>query len=165
MGGLRRLVAVLLWLAAIAWAWSRRQALIDAGRQLGEVVFGSTPAVGPTSGRFGGSVSAPPTAADETLAVQRELAERAPAGAGRPGAGADVDVEADAGAVGAGGTPAGAVPGDGTRECPDDHPIKGNASSMIYHAPGQASYANTIAEFCFASAEAAEAAGYRPPRR
>jgi hypothetical protein len=62
-------------------------------------------------------------------------------------------------------TPVGAIPGDGTAACPDDHPIKGNASSMIYHQPGQPSYDRTVAEFCFTSTEAAEAAGYRAPRR
>lgn len=62
-------------------------------------------------------------------------------------------------------TPVGAIPGDGTATCPDDHPIKGNASSMIYHQPGQPSYERTVAEFCFTSAEVAEAAGYRAPRR
>jgi hypothetical protein len=61
--------------------------------------------------------------------------------------------------------PTGAVAGDGTSECPDAHPIKGNASSMIYHRPGQPNYDRTVAEFCFESEEAAEAAGYRPPRR
>lgn len=49
--------------------------------------------------------------------------------------------------------------------CPITHPIKGNASSRIYHVPEAASYENTRAEFCFASAEAAEAAGYRAPKR
>ena len=61
--------------------------------------------------------------------------------------------------------PAGAVAGDGTPTCPPDHPIKGNASSMIYHRPGQPSYERTVAEYCFASEQHAEAAGYRPPRR
>lgn len=45
--------------------------------------------------------------------------------------------------------------------CPDDHPIKGNADSKIYHQLGQSSYANTIPEVCFATAEDAEAAGFR----
>jgi hypothetical protein len=60
--------------------------------------------------------------------------------------------------------PEGAVAGDGTTACPPDFPIKGNASSRIYHEPGQSSYANTIPEFCFASAETAEAAGFRQSR-
>ena len=61
--------------------------------------------------------------------------------------------------------PTGAIAGDGTPACPDDHPIKGNASSMIYHRPGQPNYDRTVAEFCFESEATAEAAGYRPPRR
>ena len=60
--------------------------------------------------------------------------------------------------------PVGAVAGDGTDTCPANYPIKGNASSRIYHAPGQVSYPPTIAEFCFASADAAEAAGFRQSR-
>ena len=60
--------------------------------------------------------------------------------------------------------PLGAVEGDGTTNCPPGFPVKGNAQSGIYHEPGQASYPNTLAEFCFASAEAAEAAGYRQSR-
>lgn len=57
--------------------------------------------------------------------------------------------------------PHGAVAGDGTHECPADYPIKGNPQSQIYHAPDSASYDQTIAEFCFATATDAEAAGYR----
>jgi len=49
---------------------------------------------------------------------------------------------------------------DGT--CPDDYPIKGNASSRIYHLPGESSYAQTHPEYCFASEADAVAAGYRP---
>ncbi len=69
---------------------------------------------------------------------------------------ADLDNELEA--------PLGAIAGDGTVICPPDFPIKGNAQSRIYHEPGQASYRQTIAEFCFASAEAAEAAGFRQSR-
>lgn len=61
-------------------------------------------------------------------------------------------------------TPANAVRGDGTTTCPDDYPVKGNASSMLYHSPGSPVYGRTIAEFCFASTEAAEAAGFTPTR-
>lgn len=60
--------------------------------------------------------------------------------------------------------PFGAITGDGTAACPPDYPIKGNQQSLIYHGPGQSSYAATIPEFCFASREAAEAAGYRQSR-
>jgi hypothetical protein len=60
--------------------------------------------------------------------------------------------------------PFGAIAGDGSTTCPPDYPIKGNQQSLIYHEPGQSSYAATIPEFCFASGEAAEAAGYRQSR-
>lgn len=60
--------------------------------------------------------------------------------------------------------PFGAVAGNGTTTCPPDYPIKGNQQSRIYHEPGQSSYAATIPEFCFASHEAAEAAGFRQSR-
>jgi hypothetical protein len=57
--------------------------------------------------------------------------------------------------------PFGAIAGDGTVDCPEGFPIKGNASSGIYHEPDSASYAQTIPEFCFASSAEAEAAGFR----
>lgn len=60
--------------------------------------------------------------------------------------------------------PFGAITGDGSVVCPPEFPIKGNKQSLIYHEPGQSSYAATIPEFCFASREAAEAAGYRQSR-
>jgi ribosomal protein S6 len=60
--------------------------------------------------------------------------------------------------------PEGAVRGDGTGECPDDFPIKGNATSKLYHSPGSPSYKRTVPEFCFASTEAAEAAGFNPTK-
>ncbi len=60
--------------------------------------------------------------------------------------------------------PAGAVAGDGTGECPEDYPVKGNASSKLYHSPGSPSYKRTVPEFCFASTEAAEAAGFGPTK-
>jgi endonuclease YncB( thermonuclease family) len=63
-----------------------------------------------------------------------------------------------AGAV-TGGASASASPVGG--ECPSSAPIKGNADSMIYHRPGQQYYDITVAEECFASAAAAQAAGYR----
>ena len=60
--------------------------------------------------------------------------------------------------------PANAVRGDGTATCPSDFPIKGNASSRLYHTPESRAYAQTVAEICFASAEAAQTAGYQPPK-
>jgi len=57
--------------------------------------------------------------------------------------------------------------------CRDDHPIKGNKAGRqasrpqdpIYHVPGSRYYAATDPEECFATAEDAEAAGYRAPLR
>jgi hypothetical protein len=60
--------------------------------------------------------------------------------------------------------PAGAVRGDGTAECPEDFPVKGNATSMLYHSPGSPSYKRTVPEYCFASTEAAETAGFNPTK-
>jgi hypothetical protein len=57
--------------------------------------------------------------------------------------------------------PAGAVAGDGGSDCVEGYPIKGNASSKIYHVAGQSSYERTIPELCFATEEDAVAAGYR----
>ncbi|MDQ3779518.1 MAG: cell wall-binding protein, partial [Chloroflexota bacterium] len=57
------------------------------------------------------------------------------------------------------------IEGDGTPVCPPDYPIKGNATSRIYHQPGQSSYERTVAEFCFATEEDAIAAGFRAPLR
>jgi hypothetical protein len=61
--------------------------------------------------------------------------------------------------------PRGAVAGGGSPDCPDGYPIKGNASSRIFHEPGGSSYRQTVPEFCFATAEDAENAGYRSTKR
>lgn len=58
----------------------------------------------------------------------------------------------------------GAVEGDGSADCPEGFPIKGNADSLIYHLPGGGSYENTIPEMCFATEDDAVAAGYRAAR-
>ena len=57
--------------------------------------------------------------------------------------------------------PEGAVAGPGGQDCVEGYPIKGNASSKIFHVPGQSSYERTIPELCFATEEDAIAAGYR----
>ncbi|HEU0114990.1 MAG TPA: hypothetical protein VFQ80_09945 [Thermomicrobiales bacterium] len=90
------------------------------------------------------------------------IALRAPQAGAVPGesgaaAGATAMRESAAGAA----VPAGAVAGDGTYHCPSGYPIKGNAGSRIYHTPGSRSYEQTIPEFCFTTAAAAEAAGFR----
>lgn len=45
-------------------------------------------------------------------------------------------------------------------QCPPDYPIKGNASSHIYHVPSGGSYNQTNPEDCFATPADAERAGY-----
>lgn len=57
------------------------------------------------------------------------------------------------------------VYGTGSYDCPAGYPIKGNASSMIYHVPGGAYYGRTNPEECFASTSAARAKGYRASKR
>ena len=46
---------------------------------------------------------------------------------------------------------------------PDGYEIKGNAQSMLYHAPGTRYYGATKAEAWFATEQAAEAAGFSKP--
>lgn len=50
------------------------------------------------------------------------------------------------------------------RDCPDDHPIKGNLPSRIYHRSGDPDFDNVNPERCFANAASAEADGFRPVR-
>ena len=95
----------------------------------------------------------PPRPARETPPAEPTAPAAAPAATGTEQPEAPDDV------------PSGAVRGDGTTDCPPDYPVKGNADSMIYHLPGESSYDRTEPEFCFATAEGAEAAGFRPRRR
>src|SRR6185312_13937025 len=57
------------------------------------------------------------------------------------------------------------VYGTGSYNCPAGYPIKGNASSMIYHVPGGAFYSRTNPEECFSSTAAARSHGYRASKR
>jgi large subunit ribosomal protein L4 len=57
---------------------------------------------------------------------------------------------------------AGSVKADGG-DAPKGYEIKGNASSKLYHVPGSAFYDRTDAEYWFATAEDAEAAGFQLP--
>jgi hypothetical protein len=54
----------------------------------------------------------------------------------------------------------GAVPGDGTRNCPPGYPVKGSMASMLYREAMGRDYDQTIADVCFQSVAAAEAAGF-----
>ncbi len=56
------------------------------------------------------------------------------------------------------------VKGDGENTVPDGYPLKGNASSRIYHTEDSRFYENTIAEYYFASPEVAESFGFRAPK-
>jgi hypothetical protein len=127
--------------------------------------------VPPTPTAVGGASSPVPVASDAATADASVAEENRPPSTAAP----DPLIEAQPGQTIVGPdapihvptphVPTGAIAGNGTPGCPDDHPIKGNASSMIYHRPGQPNYDRTVAEFCFESEDAAEAAGYRPPRR
>lgn len=50
-----------------------------------------------------------------------------------------------------------------TDDAPDGFDIKGNAQSMLYHAPGTRYYKQTKAEYWFDTVENAEAAGFSAP--
>lgn len=53
----------------------------------------------------------------------------------------------------------------GSMNCPSYAPIKGNASSHIFHMPGQSAYAKTKPEMCFSTPAAAIKAGFRAAKR
>ncbi len=55
------------------------------------------------------------------------------------------------------------APLDDPDEAPEGFEVKGNADSMLYHLPGSPFYDRTVAEVWFATAEAAEAAGFSLP--
>jgi hypothetical protein len=48
--------------------------------------------------------------------------------------------------------------------CPAHHPVKAKLTSGIFHVPGGANYARTVADRCYLSPEAAEADGLRPSK-
>ncbi|WP_449867021.1 sunset domain-containing protein [Nesterenkonia lutea] len=50
-------------------------------------------------------------------------------------------------------------------QLPRGYPIKGNASSGIYHVPSGSYYKRTKPERCFATESAARNAGYRKSKR
>ncbi len=58
--------------------------------------------------------------------------------------------------------PEGAVAASEDGSAPDGYTVKGNADSGKYHVEGSQWFEQTIAEFWFADAEAAEAAGFEP---
>jgi large subunit ribosomal protein L17 len=58
--------------------------------------------------------------------------------------------------------PAGAVAANEDGSGPEGYTVKGNADSGKYHVEGSQWFDQTVAEFWFADAEAAEAAGFEP---
>ncbi|WP_392543015.1 50S ribosomal protein L17 [Oryzobacter telluris] len=58
--------------------------------------------------------------------------------------------------------PQGAVAANEDGSAPDGYTVKGNADSGKYHVEGSQWFDQTIAEFWFTDAEAAEAAGFEP---
>ena len=106
-----------------------------------------------------------------SLEQQCQLADHGN-GVGEGSAGCDVVSEASPSATATATTTAnaiatagpavgGAVPPISEEHCPPNAPIKGNESSGIYHMPDDAYYDATHPEVCFATPQAAEAAGYR----
>jgi large subunit ribosomal protein L17 len=102
------------------------------------------------------------SATDEKKPSRSKKAEPAKPAA-KPETAADVEVEESESdeehPYGAGSH---AAPEDGSQ--PEGFPVKGNADSMLYHAPGTEYYDRTVAEVWFATEEDAEQAGFtRPP--
>ncbi|MGH3516568.1 MAG: 50S ribosomal protein L17 [Haloechinothrix sp.] len=106
---------------------------------------------------------------EKTVTAEAEAARKtkfatAPAGAG--GTSTDEKQEAAAAPVEEGAAPTEPPFGEGSHapledgSQPEGFPIKGNASSMLYHVPGSSHYDPTDAEVWFATEEAAEAAGF-----
>lgn len=87
-----------------------------------------------------------------------EPAAAQPAAAGIADLAAD-DAPDQPAAEPAGDQPRWVEPADGS--CPDGFPIKANDNSGIYHVPGGRFYDRTTPERCYASANDAEADGYR----
>jgi ribosomal protein S6 len=114
----------------------------------------------------GAELAIAPAEAAESMAIEPVAAveEREELEAEAAAAMAQAEAAASAATEQTGDVPAGAIRGDGTLDCPEEYPVKGNADSMLYHIPGSPSYKRTVAELCFASADAAEAAGFSPTK-
>ena len=80
-------------------------------------------------------------------------------GAPRPGRQVEETVVEETAAVE---LPEGAVAATEDGEAPEGYTVKGNADSGKYHVEGSQWYDQTIAEFWFKDAEAAQAAGFEP---
>ncbi|PKW26254.1 50S ribosomal protein L17 [Phycicoccus duodecadis] len=97
-------------------------------------------------------------------AAKDDAAKRAAAQAESKEAAAETKAaeDAEAGDTAATELPAGAVAAAEDGSAPDGYTVKGNADSGKYHVEGSQWYDQTVAEFWFKDAEAAEAAGFEP---
>jgi hypothetical protein len=91
------------------------------------------------------------------IATARREAERAAERLGSRAAEALTAVQAAAASHG------GAVPGDGTVQCPPGYPIKGVMTAMAYFGPDEPAYDRTVPDVCFRNVAAADAAGFGEP--
>lgn len=64
-------------------------------------------------------------------------------------------------AIGAGGDESPWIEAADSGTCPAHHPVKAKLASGIFHVPGGANYARTVADRCYVSPEAAAADGLR----
>ena len=102
-------------------------------------------------------------AAKDDAAKRKAAQDEAKAAAAETKAAEDVDVQdGDVQDTPAVELPAGAVAATEDGAAPEGYTVKGNADSGKYHVEGSQWYDQTIAEFWFADAEAAEAAGFEP---
>ena len=93
----------------------------------------------------------PAPLADLSAPAEGSASDEADGGSGQSEAAASPDLPARAAAANEDGS------------APEGYDIKGNADSGLYHVPGSAFYNRTVAEFWFATAEDAEAAGFQLP--
>ncbi|WIK82056.1 thermonuclease family protein [Micrococcus lylae] len=110
-----------------------------------------------------GTESAPAQAAPapQQFAAPASKPAAAPAPASKPAA-APAPASKPAPAAGGSGPVAGNT---ATKTCPASHPVKANDNSGIYHLPHNQAYSQTNARNCYATAAAAQAAGYRAAKR
>lgn len=97
-------------------------------------------------------------AAPKAEKTEKAAAPKAEKASAKVAALADVEIASAEAAL-----PKGAVAANEDGSAPEGYEIKGNADSGLYHVPGSAFYTRTVAEFWFATAEDAEAAGFQLP--
>ncbi len=102
-------------------------------------------------------------AAKDDAAKRKAAQDEAKAAAAETKAAEDADVQdSDVQDTPVAELPAGAVAATEDGAAPEGYTVKGNADSGKYHVEGSQWYDQTIAEFWFTDAEAAEAAGFEP---